>query len=370
MKLTDRLNRWVHPFFSWRVRQYYRRELRGWEKMHPESFGEVSPDLTREYERLWSRIIPKPYDGWLRLLTKLSGKQDYRFMPADAYYSVIERCLNNCELSNSGIDDKNQMYNLAPEKYLPKAYLHYSRGVWFDAEMNPVSRNAAASIVASIDFDVVGKVAANTFGGHGVKCLHHGDIDLEWIERNCETYVIQEKVVQEPTANSINPSSVNTCRLVTFRCPWSGETSVIAAMFRAGCSDTIVDNISSGGCCVDVAPDGQLAESGVDPNFGRVAIHPRSEIRFADIKLPFFGEMCDAAVEVARKTLDYNIMGFDVMARPDGKPCIIEVNTTSLASVMIQMSHPLFGDETERLVEWCVSNRDKFDRFSHIRTFY
>ena len=370
MKFSDRLNRWVHPFFAWRLRQYYRREMRGWEKMHPESFGEVTQDLKREYERLWSKIIPNPYDGWLRLLTKLSGKQDYRFMPADAYYSVIERCLNNCELANSGIDDKNQMYVFAPERFLPRAYLHYFRGVWFDGEMNPVSRIMAESIVKTIDFDVIGKVATNTSGGHSVKCLHHGEICLDWIEKNCETYIIQEKVEQEPIAKSINPVSVNTCRLVTFRRPWSGETSVVAAMFRAGCSDTLVDNISSGGCCVDVSNNGQLAKCGVDPNFGRVAVHPRSGIRFVDIKLPFFNEMCDAAVEVARKVPDYNIMGFDVMVRPDGRPCIIEVNTTSLASVVIQMSHPLFGDETERLVEWCALNRDFFARFRHIRTFY
>ena len=369
MKFSDRMNQWVHPFFAWRVREYYRREMRGWEKMHPESFDAVSPELKRRYTDLWSKLIPNPYDGWLRLLTKLSGKQDYRFMPADAYYSVIERCLNNCELANSGIDDKNQMYNIIPEKYLPRAYLHYCRGVWFDAEMNPISRVAAESIAKAIDFDVVGKIAANTSGGHGVKCLSRGEINLEWIEKNCETYIIQEKVEQEPIAKSINPASVNTCRLVTFRRPGSGETSVIAAMFRAGCSDAIVDNSSSGGCCVDVASDGRLSEFGVDPNFGLVPAHPRSGIHFANIKLPFFVEMCEVSVEVARKIVDYNIMGFDIIARPDGMPCVIEVNTTSIAAIMMQMGHPMFGDETEHVVDWCCKNR-RLDIFKHFRTWY
>ena len=152
--------------------------------MHPESFGEVSPELKEKYTELWSKLIPNPYDGWLRLLTKLSGKMDYRFMPADAYYTVIERCLNNCNAAGSGIDDKNMMYNLVPQEFLPKPYLRYCRGVWFDGEMVPISRIAAESIAEAIDFDVVGKIAANSCGGHGVKCLHRGEINLEWIEKN------------------------------------------------------------------------------------------------------------------------------------------------------------------------------------------
>jgi hypothetical protein len=107
----------------------------------------------------------------------------------------------------------------------------------------------------------------------------------------------------------------------------------------------------------------------VDGDFGRLVAHKGTGIRFSEVKLPFFREMCGVAVEVARKVLDYNVMGFDVMARPDGAPCIIEVNTTSIASIMIQMAHPLFWDETERVVEWCESNR-RLDVFRHIRTFY
>ena len=369
MKFTDRLNARLHPFFAWRVREHYRRELRNWEKMHPESFGDVSLELKGKYVKLWSRLIPNPYDGWLRLLTNLSGMMDYRFVPADAYYAVIERCLNNCDVAGSGIDDKNMIYNLVPRKFLPKPYLRYSRGVWFDGEMSPISRKAADAIASTINFDVVGKIATDSCGGHGVRCYHSGEINLDWIEKLCQSYIIQEKVSQEPVAKSVNPSSVNTCRLVTFRRPWSGETSVIASMFRAGCSDAIVDNISSGGCCVDVSENGQLADVGVDGDFGRLSAHVGTGIRFADVRLPYFREMCDAAVEVARKVLDYNIMGFDVMTRPDGVPCIIEVNTTSIASIMIQMAHPLFKDETERVVEWSESNR-RFDSFRHIRTFY
>ena len=132
MTRCDYLNRMMHPFFVKRLIRTYRRQMRGFEAAHPESFGFVSDGLCRTYKRLWSKLVPNPYDGWLRLLTKLSGIEDYRFVPADAYYAVIERCLNDCNVSGTGIDDKNLMSLYAPSEFLPHVVLRYVRGVFFD----------------------------------------------------------------------------------------------------------------------------------------------------------------------------------------------------------------------------------------------
>lgn len=379
MKFTDRINQAVHPFFAWRLRRYYRQEMRGWERQHPESFGAVSGELKAQYVRLWSKLVPNPYDGWLRLLTKLSRRMDYRFMPADAYYSVIERCLNDCNAANTGIDDKNLMSLYAPAELLPAVVLRYVRGTFFDGDFKAIPAAQANELLRSFPGDVVGKVASDTSGGHSVHLFRRGADGLkrykdtvltaEWIAAQFSTYIVQERAVQEPVVSAFNPASVNTCRIVTFRRPWSGRISAMCAMLRLGCGSEIVDNISSGGCCVDVAEDGQLASTGVTPDFGRIAEHAGSHIKFAGVRVPHFQEMCAAACRVAARVPDFNIMGFDMIAREDGRPCIIEVNTTSIASVMIQMGHPLFGEETEQLVDWCVGHR-QFDFFKHFRTFY
>lgn len=369
MKLTDRINAGMHSLFAWRLRETYRRQMKGFEKRHPESFARVSPELKASYSELWSRLIPNPYDGWLRLLVKLSGKNDSRFVPADAYYSVIERCLNDCNTANGGIDDKNLMSLYAPKKYLPKVVLRYVRGVFLDEDFRGLSHEEADAILKRYPNDVIGKGASDTSGGKSVKLFRPGELTADCIERNYMAYIVQERVVQEPKVSAFNPDSVNTCRIVTFRRPWSGKISVQCAMLRLGCGGDIVDNISSGGCCVDVAMDGSLAESGVTPDFGRLSEHTKSHLKFDGFVVPYFREMCAAACEVAARVPDYNILGFDMVARENGTPCIIEVNTTSIASIMIQMGHPLFGDETDQVIDWCVKNR-RLDTFKHIRTFY
>jgi hypothetical protein len=379
MKYSDRLNHLVHPFFAWRLREHYRREMRGWEKRHPESFGEVSAELRKKYIDLWSKLIPNPYDGWLRLLTRLSGKMDHRFMPADAYYSVIERCLNDCNAASTGIDDKNLMSLYAPAELLPGVVLRYVRGTFLDADFKAMPIAQANELLRVYPSDVVGKAASDTSGGHSVQLFRkgagglkrHGEtvLSAEWIAAAFSTYIVQERVVQEPIVSAFNPSSVNTCRIVTFRRPWSGQVSAMCSMLRLGCGTEIVDNISSGGCCVDVAEDGRLASTGVTPDFGRISEHSGSHIKFEGKAVPYFREMCEAVCRVATRVPDFNIMGFDMIAREDGRPCIIEVNTTSIASVMIQMGHPLFGEGTDEVVEWCIRHR-QFDCFKHFRTFY
>ena len=79
--------------------------------------------------------------------------------------------------------------------------------------------------------------------------------------------------------------------------------------------------------------------------------------------------MCEVAIGIASSVLDRNLLGFDVVAREDGRPCILEVNDLSLASIMVQMGKPLFGDETERVVDWCLENH-RLDFFRHFRTWY
>ena len=202
--------------------------------------------------------------------------------------------------------------------------------------------------------------------------LINGNLRLsaDWIEENFEGYVVQERIRQEPEAASFNPASLNTCRLMSFRRPWSGETTVIGGMMRFGVTSAIIDNIAHGGICSDIGPDGELGPFAVDYKFGKVFEHPVSKKPFAGFRIPFYREMCEAVCEVARSVPGFNLLSFDVVARPDGTPCIIEINDASMTLSQLQTRRPLFGDETERLVDWCVAHRAKYDVFNHVRTWY
>lgn len=378
MRLSEHINVGLHKLFAVRLRGAYRREMKWIRRMNPDAFSSVAVGTLDRHLALWGRFDPKLNADWLRLLTKISGQEDYRFVPSTVYYGIVERCLNNCNAAGHGIEDKNLMALYLPANLRAKCVLRYDRGVFFDDEFNVVSPEAADELLKSAEFDLVGKVAAGSSGGHSVELFTGGigpkrskrhELTARWISDNALSYVVQEKLIQEPLAASFNSSSINTCRIMTFRRPWDGSVCVAAAMLRLGCSDNIVDNISSGGVSVGVRRTGELNPTGITAKFGIVDKHPSSKRAFGGFVIPGYAKMCDAVCSVAAKVPDFNLLGFDVMLRADGNPCIVEINATSLCAIEVQMSGPLFGDDSERVVEWCLANR-KLDSFDHLRTWY
>ncbi|MGI6079029.1 MAG: sugar-transfer associated ATP-grasp domain-containing protein [Fastidiosipilaceae bacterium] len=316
--------------------------------------------------------------GWLELFCGVSGKKDFRFVPEDVFYGVIERCLNNCNASGTQLEDKNNCRFYIPAENQPETVLSFVRGVWFDGEMNPIPRLVAEDILQKYNSDVVGKPTMGSCGGANVVCftrqanrfVHTNDeLTIDWVENCFEAYAIQKRLVQEPEVASFNPNSLNTCRIMTFRRPWNGKISVVAGMLRLGCGKEVVDNLAAGGVSVDISTDGSLAEFAVDHDFSKVEKHPVSHKSFSGFKIPYYGRMSSLCCAIAKRIPDFNLLSFDVIVKPDGTPCIIEVNATSVTLAQLQTVRPLFGDETEQVVNWCAAHRD-FDRFKHIRTWY
>jgi hypothetical protein len=63
-------------------------------------------------------------------------------------------------------------------------------------------------------------------------------------------------------------------------------------------------------------------------------------------------------------------LSFDLVQQDDGSICVIEINATSQGITQLQYDFGgLFGEYTERVVDWCADHLE-VDRFSHLRTWY
>lgn len=369
MKLSDRFNAKLHPWMLARLRVAYRKKLGVNRQKHPDVFRAADAASRAEHDRLWSPLI-KPVDtSWLDMFYGISGTCDPRFVPEDVFYGVIERCLNNCNAAGTQTEDKNNSIFYIPKECQPRVVVRYVRGVWFNGEMKPIDRCCAGRLLREFQEEVVGKPSMHSSGGANVRRFSRGELSVEQIEHDHEAYVVQECLKQEPLVSAFNQDSMNTCRLVTFRRPWNGETSVIAGMLRIGCGKAIVDNLASGGVSADIASNGMIAPFAVDHDFGKFTEHPVSRKPFKGFVIPYYDKMCDVCVRVAERVPDFNLLSFDVIARPNGDPCIIEINATSMTLAQVQTVRPLFGDETEKVIDWCASHR-QFDAFQHLRTWY
>ena len=147
MKLTDRLNKFIHPWMAKRVMRAYDKKSRRVEITHPELFKHVDAGLSEKHRLLWSRTGLKSGDRWLRLHVNMTGLQDYTFCPEDIFFARIERILNDCNQSGYGYEEKNSLFHYVPRENEPDVVLRYVRGNFFDVECNWLNRSQAAELL-------------------------------------------------------------------------------------------------------------------------------------------------------------------------------------------------------------------------------
>lgn len=374
MKISDKLNFWVHPFFVARVCRTYRKKMRLVKSWHPELYKPIDSEVVAKHKALWGRLGLGVTDYWVTWLSNISGMVDYRYCPEDLLYARVERVLNDCERSGFGCEDKNQFFLYVPHEMQAKTYLRFVRGAFYDEEFHWISEQAAQSILDGISCDVIGKVCVHSLGGHGISKFSPGDerLKVDWVKRQGMSYIIQEKIEQCDFSAQFNSSSANSCKIVTLRCPWSGEIKAVKAGMRFGQTESVFDNLSSGGLsvCVDVNTG---ALSPVAYNWYHCDPHPRhllTGVEFAGKVHPYFEKMKAVAIKYAERVPDMNMLSWDMLADRDGRIKILEVNASSQSSDWLQFAFgSLFADETENVVDWCASHL-QYDWFSHLRTFY
>ena len=364
MRVIDRINRVLHALMCLRVMKTFNKKSKRVEKIHPELFEAVKPELSAAHKALWSRTGLRSGDRWLRLHVNLTGIEDPTFCPEDIFFARIERVMNECGHWGFGAEDKGELFRYVPEGAEPEVVIRYVRGSFYDGNCNWISREVAREMLKG---ELVGKPCRSN-GGDGVALRN--DLTPEWLEQHGGlSYIVQKKIEQCDFTSQFNKSSINTVRMMTMRCPWNGDIVVCRAMMRMGVSDCVIDNMMKGGLCVCVGDKGQLGKYAYDYDGKRFAKHPVSGLTFEGMAHPGYEKMVEMAKAIHARVLDFNLLSFDLVQRKDGTICVVEINTTSQGITQLQYDFGgLFGENTEKLVDWCAANKS-FDVFRHVRTW-
>lgn len=380
MKASDKFNARIHPLFVKYVLRAYRRKSERVEREHPELFKPVAPELVKKHKELWGRLGLPCCDRWLRLHVNLTGIEDYRFCPEDLFFARIERILVPSEMAGQGIEDKNSLDAFFGKGLFPDTIIRYMRGNFFDSDYGWLSEQEVNRVLSDDQGDLVVKPCIASSGGCGIELVHFEDgrytlggsrLDAARIRRIGGTsFAVQKRLSSDAFSSQFNPDSANTCRMMTLRCPWNGESVVLKTMMRLGVSSAVVDNMMMGGLCVNLDQHGSFGKYGYDYNGNRFERHPVSGVRFDGLKHPAYGQMVEVATRVAQRVPYFNLLSFDLLPDAFGQVKIVEINATSQGITQLQYDHGgLFGEYSEQVVDWCASHLE-FDTFKHFRTFY
>ena len=132
--------------------------------------------------------------------------------------------------------------------------------------------------------------------------------------------------------SSLNPSSVNTLRIVSISSKTEPVTpdgkfvDIAYVCLRIGGGDACVDNYHSGGMAVAVdLQTGCVVTDGVNEQGKIIAVHPKTGVTFRGFKVPYFKEALDMVIEACEKNQLGAYIGWDVAISENG-PVLIEVN--------------------------------------------
>lgn len=154
-----------------------------------------------------------------------------------------------------------------------------------------------------------------------------------------EGYIAEEYYTQTGFMHELNPSSVNTIRVITVRDSKSGKVWPVSTFARVGVPGAIIDNFSAGGVTYNVDTlTGRICDGMSKASTGKpLKYHPGTQKSYNGLVIPRWQEVidfCCRAHQIAPEGLDF--IGWDVGLSED-KMILIEGN-----------SRPGFGRNTDR----------------------
>ena len=156
-----------------------------------------------------------------------------------------------------------------------------------------------------------------------------------------------EYVVQHPKMATLNPSSVNTLRIITIRT--KNGVKIFGATLRVGGKGNVMDNIAQGGCIAAVD-----SETGIVSTLGNGDYPGAKEIYVTEsgvilpgFEVPFFDEAKNMAIKAADVLPNIRYTGWDIAITEKG-PVLIEGNYHGMISVM---QLPNFVGQRRRMKE-------------------
>ena len=157
---------------------------------------------------------------------------------------------------------------------------------------------------------------------------------IENLGKNPQKYLCETYLKQHPTLEKLNPGSVNTLRVITFR--QDSGVEIWGTILRIGIGNG-PDNLAQGGLAAFVGNDGRITQKALfkDPFKPQQAFHPMTQEALIGLQIPYYEQAKKLAIESAKRVPDLRCVGWDIALKPDG-PCLIEGND--------RFSHVLWGN--------------------------
>lgn len=317
-----------------------------------------------EIHKLWNGAVVdlKAGYGYFEMFKHLTaGSFDPRFVPTPYLYPAIIRALNPSGFYK-GLAHKAMYPAVFRGLNMPQTLVQCVNYLITDTNHKFITNAQAVDLIANNPQHLIIKPISDTSGGAGVKKFTN--ISKEKAAKLLESYrgnfTVQTFLYGSDTIRSLNPASLNTMRIMTLA--MNGEISLLPSMIRMGTTDKIVDNLSSGGMCVGIKPDGYLYPKA----YSYVGEGPTENngVKFTDFRIPNFDKIRQFVFDAHARIPLCRLAAWDIALDENDSPVLIEVNLYWPSALpQICCATPTFADRTEEVIDLVRHVRKKNPTF-------
>ena len=283
--------------------------------------------------------------------SRLSGVESDRYLSMDVYYFFVVPALNRYDFINAYLD-KNIYSDLFPMVRQPLTVVKNMHGHFY-REGQEISRDEAIEAVRNYSGEMMIKPTVETCNGDGVDQIT--DTSAESLNALFSRYdinfIVQEKARQHPELQRVNPTSLNSMRLYTYR-TLEGKCEFLYpySMLRFGGKGAVKDNTSKGGGTCLIDRDGHVDDRVF--RFKHMEISSlKRETGVENLVVPCYHKVIDTLLAMHSKLPYFDYVGWDVTVDPDGEPLFIEFNLVPAIEGPQLMAGPMFAEHLDEVVE-------------------
>ncbi len=305
-------------------------------------------EIKQYYRDLTGMDVPLE---WHRYFYRRTGVYSVKYIPTTLYYNDIIGRVNQMQFERA-YSDKNLTETLLSGIKQPETVLKNMNGYFYmDGQL--VDKETAVERCRDIS-DVIIKPSMQKHGD-GVRKFSsvagQTSIDGLSVEDLFKAYgsnfIIQQVVHQHQEMGALNPSSVNTIRILTYHS--GGEAVVPYTVIRIGRKGWDIDNETAGGISARIERDGTLAKYAFGAPGNDMIETTDTGVRLLGYRVPSYARAVEAVKRLHLQLPHFDLVGWDICIDDQGDPVLIEWNVWPELSQ--SANGPAFGDYTERIIK-------------------
>ena len=333
------------------------REMRKWKETITRNFKDLenhrklSHKQKREVQDFYINMIGRRVPLYCHeYFYSRTGHFAKEYVPNNFYHCELVPRANIHRLQGA-LGDKNMCDYLLPGENIVHSILKNMNGYYY-YEGRPVSEEEAVNLCQNMDKVIIKPSRESKGKGVQLITVKNGISNVEGksirdlFKEYKKDFLIQECVKQHQKMAALNPTSVNTMRILSYR---SGmEVLIIYSVVRIGRSGSVVDNQCKGGISTTIDQNGKLGKSAFGGYSTDNIVMTDSGITLDGYQLPSYDKAIEMVKRLHLKLPFFDIVGWDVAIQEDGEPVLIEFNSNPGLSQSAFGSG--MGEYTERII--------------------